>query len=497
MGFFDSFKKKEPEPPKRVLKRSYAGAAVSRLFADFTTDSKSPDAELKNALKILRSRSRELARNNEYARQYLNLMKKNVVGRKGFTLQVKALNSVGDLDMSGNDEIEKSFATWGKLGNCTVDGKMTWVDVQKMVMETLIRDGEAFIVKHYSSSFKHNFALQFIEPDQIDETYTVPSKNGSNEIRMGVELDKYKRPVAYHVLSNHPGDLEYVSITNSRKYIRLPADRVYHVYQQMRPGQTRGEPWMAPAMSAIKQLDGFREAAVINARIGASKMGFFTSPAGDGFVADEMDGHTPIMTADPGTFHSLPDGVNFTAFDPQFPSSDFDPFHKSVLKGISSALGVSYTALANDLEATSYSSIRQGALEERDTYSDHQGFIIDHFVRPVYEDWLKTVMGMGQLSLPLATFDKFSQASEFRGRAWSWVDPLKEMNASIAGLKSGVLSLQDVAAQYGKDVEELLSQIKKDKELMTQFGISYAFEPYGADHTPVTPDGYDTTGEEP
>jgi hypothetical protein len=55
--------------------------------------------------------------------------------------------------------------------------------------------------------------------------------------------------------------------------------------------------------------------------------------------------------------------------------------------------------------------------------------------------------------------------------------------------------LQDVAAQYGKDTEELLAQINKDKALMEQFGINYALEPYGAMFMPVTPDGVDPDAE--
>ena len=53
------------------------------------------------------------------------------------------------------------------------------------------------------------------------------------------------------------------------------------------------------------------------------------------------------------------------------------------------------------------------------------------------------------------------------------------------GLKSGILSLQDVASQYGKDVEELLSQIQRDRVLMQQFGVEYQLEPYNASFTPV------------
>lgn len=243
---------------------------------------------------------------------------------------------------------------------------------------------------------------------------------------------------------------------------------------------------MAPSMAGLKQLGALREAAVVNARVGASKMGFFTSPAGDGFVADDLDGNVPIMDAEPGTFHQLPNGVDFTAFDPQYPSSEFDSFHKAILKGIASGLeGASYTSLSNDLEATSYSSIRQGALEERDAYKNLQTFMIDSFIRRVYEAWLASTMEMGAIIVPLREYDRFASKSEFRGRAWSWVDPQKEMTAAVLGLKNGILSLQDVASNYGKDTEELLAQIQRDKALMEQFGVQYALEPYAAQILPV------------
>ncbi|MFZ8926078.1 MAG: phage portal protein, partial [Candidatus Nanopelagicales bacterium] len=176
------------------------------------------------------------------------------------------------------------------------------------------------------------------------------------------------------------------------------------------------------------------------------------------------------------------------SFDPQYPSNEFDAFHTSVLKGIASGLGVSYTSLSNDLEATSYSSIRQGALEERDYYRTLQQFMLDHFVRPAFDAWLEAAMEVDSFGIPVRQFERFSDAAEFRGRAWNWVDPQKEMTAAITGMKAGILSLQDVAANYGRDVEELLSQIAKDRELMSQFGVKYALEPYAAQQMPVVPE---------
>lgn len=484
MALFDFLRPKKQKPT--LSKREFAGANVSRLFNDFKDSNRSADSELQPVIRRLRNRSRDLARNNEYVKRYMYLLKTNVVGDRGFTLQVKATGATGALDESGNQAIESAFKHWGKVGRCTVDGKLSWIDAQKMAIEGLARDGEVFIVKHRNASFRDSFAIEFIEPDRVDEQLSRREPNG-NEIRMGVEFDQFRRPVAYHMLSYHPGDYDYTTTTKSPKHVRVPADRVIHLFMPIRAGQTRGEPWTAGALSAIKQLSGYREAAVVNARVGASKMGFFTSPAGDGFAADAMDQEVPIMDAEPGTFHQLPTGVQFTSFDPQFPTSDFDSFHKSVLKGIASGLGVSYTSLSNDLEATSYSSIRQGALEERDFYRQIQQFLMEHFIRPIYESWLEAAMELNSFDLPLRQFERFSEASEFRGKAWSWVDPQKEMNAAILGLKHGILSLQDVASQYGKDVEELLAQIKRDKGLMEQFDVEYALEPYGATQIGIEP----------
>lgn len=486
MGIFDFGKSKKTEKPQ-MLKRSYAAASKGRLLNDFMDSERSADSELRPVIRVLRSRSRDLARNNEYAKRYLNLIKTNVVGDRGYTLQVKALGGDGRLDQVGNDAVEMAFKKWGRRGNCTVDGKHSWLDVQRLAIESLCRDGEVFIVKHRGADFHDSFALEFLEPDQIDEQKNERLSNG-NEIRMGVELNRFKKPVAYHVLTYHPGDYDFSSATKSAKHVRIPAEKMCHIFMPLRAGQTRGEPWMSPVMSGLKQLGALREAAVINARIGASKMGFFTSPAGDGFVADDLDGNVPIMDAEPGTFHQLPTGVDFTAFDPQYPSNEFDPFHKAVLKGIASGLSVSYTALSNDLESTSYSSIRQGALEERDYYRTVQQFFLDHFVMHVFSYWLGAAMEINSFGIPLAQYDRFLESASFRAKAWSWVDPQKEMNAAVVGMKNGIMSIQDVAAQYGKDVEELFAQIQRDKALAEQFGIKFALEPYGATQVGIVPD---------
>lgn len=481
MGMLDIFRRKD----KPIRKRRYDGAQGGRLFADFMATQRSADSEIRYSLKTLRDRCRDLSRNNEYARRYLHLIKTNVVGERGATLQVKATNVDGSLDTIGNQIIENEWNRWCKAGNCTVDGRMSFVDAQAMVIESMARDGEALIRLVNDPISPDRFTLQFLEPDLIDEEKNERASNG-NEIRMGIEFDQYRRPVAYHMLTAHPGDYQFTQY--NRRTERIEAEKILHLFLPDRAQQTRGTPWMSTAITSLKMLHGYREAELVAARTAASKMGFFVSRSGDGFQGDDLeDGVVPITDASPGTFMQLPKDVEFQQWDPSHPTSAFADFEKSILRGIASGLGVSYHSLANDLTQTSYSSIRQGSIEDRDFYRMLQKYMIDHFVVPVYERWLTTAFTIGTVNLPINKFDKFASASQFRPRGFQWVDPQKEINAHVVALQNGLISMQDVANVYGRDVEEVFAQIARDKQLADQFGLKLAFEPFGGGQSPYGP----------
>ncbi len=54
--------------------------------------------------------------------------------------------------------------------------------------------------------------------------------------------------------------------------------------------------------------------------------------------------------------------------------------------------------------------------------------------------------------------------------------------AGIRILKSNVL-----ANQYGKSVDELLKQIDRDRQLADEYGVKFAFEPFGGNMEKVEP----------
>ena len=491
MALFDFLRNAQPVKKRsrggRRMGRNYSGANHGRLYADFIAPSNSADSNLKYQLGVLRDRSRDLARNNEYAKRFLNLIKTNVVGESGFTVQVRAKNNDGGLDVAGNTILENAFKTWGRVGSAEVSGRMSWLDCQRFVAEGLARDGEVFIKKIRNPAFRDGFTLQFIEPDLVDDQKNGRNEKNNNEIRMGVELDKFHRPVAYYVLTDHPND-DFFAKPQSRKHTRVPADQIIHIFMPSRTYQTRGEPFMAPAIAGLKMLGGYREAELVAARAAAAKFGVITTPSGDEYVGDdETDDAVPIIDMEPGTYSQLPAGHDFQMIDPTHPTTAFADFESAVLRGIASGFNVSYTSLSNDLTGVSYSSIRQGTIEERDHYKMLQSFLIQHFCEPIFRAWLDAALDFGNVPIPINKFDKFADNLHFRGRGFAWVDPQREISASVIGLQNGLISMNDVAANYGRDVEELFSQIQSDKEMAERYGLKTAFEPFGGGQSAYGP----------
>ena len=113
-------------------------------------------------------------------------------------------------------------------------------------------------------------------------------------------------------------------------------------------------------------------------------------------------------------------------------------------------------------------------------------------VRPIYLKWLNYAMTTKQVSIPITKYEKFANSVTFIPRSWSWIDPLKEMNANVVGLQNGQVTMSDIQRSMGRDPEELFEELSREKALADQYGIETAFSPYGATKTPVEPD---LTGE--
>ena len=470
------WKKRKQQASRPPLQRNFAAAKIDRLTQSWGGVTGSSDAVTSASLSRLRARSRQLAVDNDYARRFYKLLRSNVVGPQGIGMQVRAIYKEGKgsvvYDDDANKLIEKNWYEWAGKKHCTVDGRLSLIDVQQMLIETVAKDGEILVrkVRGRNSGNPFGFALQLLEADHLNENYNTTMSNG-NKVRMGIEYNEWDRPVAYHVLNRHPGEVVGTAY-HAEKYDRIPATDILHLFFSERPSQSRGLPWMISAMRRMRMLGTYEENELVAAGVAASKMGFFTSTDGTAYKGTDEDADGNLITeAEPGLFEQLPAGVKFEAWDPQHPTTSFGTFIKTMLRGAASGMGVSYNTLANDLEGVNFSSIRSGTLEEREMWKIMQTWMIEHFFTDVFENWLLMALTTQKIPLPLAKFEKFN-SPVWRPRGWSWVHPLKEVKSNIEAVNAGFMSAQDVASQQGQDIEDIYAQLALEQSLREKHGVT-------------------------
>lgn len=457
----------------RASSGAHLGAVHNRLTSDWILASiRSADQEIRGDLITLRARSRELVRNNDTASRYKGLVEENVVGDEGIRLQSQVKDQQGKLALELNQRIENAWNGWAEAPDVT--GQLHWTELQSLVVGSVAQDGEGLVrmIGGYSGN-RFRFALHLMDPDQLDQDFhrdpgTAPDGSVRNEVRMGVERDEWGRPVAYHCWDHHP--TEYSG--RGRERIRIPADEIIHLFRPGRVNQTRGIPWYTPALYKLHMVGKYEEAEIVASRMAAAKGGFFEKTA-DAAVPDPntKGSEKPIrFEIEPGKMDALPVGWTFSQWDPQHPTTAFKDFHKAMVRGIASGLGVSYTSLSNNLEDINYSSIRAGLLNERDAWRKVQKWLIHRYQHRVFREWMKWAVTSGALQLPTMQVDRWARA-RWQPRGWPWVDPLKDIQAAAMERRMGLNSLTRIAAERGRDIEEVFREIRQEEELADELGI--------------------------
>ncbi len=461
--------------PRPLSKKSYNAGKTNRLTGNWGASGLTEDAELRGSLAAMVRRSRELDHNNDYVKGYFEKLKINVVGSTGILLQMNVVEDNGDKDTGANQIIEKAWKEWNKKEHSSMSGKESFRDLCCLAVESLARDGEAFFQKVVNTSSKFHFSLHPIESDYLDIELNKRLSNG-NVIRLGIEMDQWNKPIAYWFLRKHPGDIIEGDYSRSEKHIRISANQIYHLRIKKRGTQNRGVPWAHASMNRLNNAQGYEENELIASRVASGKMGFFSSEDGEGYKGDGVDADgNSITEVEPGAFEKLPHGVKFIPFDPQHPTSQVPEFMKIMLRGASAGLGVSYNTFASDYTDINYSSLRQARLDDRDYYKFIQAFIVDHLCNDVFQDWLDRQFLTGEVApLPVSKFEKFNKP-KWRTRGWSWVDPKKDAEANSEAIKAGK-TLQEIAAEQGRDWEDDLDQQAVEKAKAEKLGLDHIFQ---------------------
>ena len=459
-------------------RRMYAGAKAGRLM--FTASDSSADQELYTSLRTLRARARTLVRDVVHARRAKVVTVNNVIGQ-GVGLQAKVKRQRGEkLLRQVNTGIEKAWRDWIRADACHVGGALHFSDLERLAFGEIFETGEVFIRLHPRAleDSAVPLALEVIEAERIADDHEISAPTGA-QVTLGIEHDEYGKPAAYYMHRTHPNTLR-ASPGLRDEIVRVPADQVYHLRLIERWPQTRGVPALHAAISRLNQLGEYEHAALVAARIGASKVGFFESnewaeeELGEG---QEADG-TPNTRVEPGEFTQLPHGYTFKGWDPNYPADAFDPFIRACLRGIAAGVGVSYESLSRDYSQSNYSSSRLSLLDDRDLWRVLQAWWIRSFREPLHRVWLQRAVLAGAIpevdrGQYLADVPRFSEVS-FKPRGWGWVDPTKEVAAYKEAERAGYTTKADIIAATagGADLEDVIGARARELEQLADAGLA-------------------------
>jgi lambda family phage portal protein len=475
MGFISFLRKiwnAEPSYSVRSQQRvrRYDGTKQGRLYSDWRSSNASANTEIWSSLTTLRNRSRDLCRNNDYARGAITKLVDNVIFQ-GIGLQSQAKN--------GKEQIEAAWKTWSEEPEfCHTAGKLDFAGMQQLIFRSWLESGEVFVrlVKKSFSGSPVPFALEIIEADQVPEYHN--GTYGDNRIVMGIEIDKWQRPAAYWFYSDHPGE---ILESKGRKLERIPADQIIHLYSSERPNQFRGVPLLYSTLLRLKNTGDYEEYEQIAAKAAASIMGLITTPDADllGQPSENDDGLPADEQMQAGILRYLAPGEHLEVLDPKRPNPNVTQFIECQLRASGQGIGASYELMSGDYSKTNYSSSRLSLLNSRDRFKVFQCAFTSQFNRQVYRAWLDMAVLGGVLK-----FDDYErnpalyQAVKWQFRGWAWVDPYKEVKATLAALAGGLTTMTKIAAEQGEDFEEMVATIAKERKLLASLGLSVNFDGY-------------------
>jgi lambda family phage portal protein len=432
--------------------RKYDGAAYSRRTSGWYSPSTSSTAEVETAAITLRDRMRELVRNNPWASKAINVIVSNTIGT-GIMMSAKSKNA------RGNEAAMRLWRSWAETTDCDASRRHNLYGIQNLAMRTVVESGEALIIRETTTSNTSiPFCLRVCEPDHLDRARDGQVNGGTNRIRQGIEYNEAGIVVAYWIFKEHPGD-RLVSFKDSLISVRVPADRVIHVYKEERPGQIRGVPWGASTMIRLRELDDYEDAQLLRQKISACYTAFVVDM--DGSLTNTDSSITEKI--EPGAIEILPPGRDIRFASP--PSvAGYNDYVSSVLHSVAAGFGITYESLTGDMSQVNFSSGRMGWIEmNRNIESWRWNLLVPQMLDPVWE-WF--VNGADLVGQNFATV-----RPEWTPPRREMIDPKTEIQAIKDSIRSGLMTLSEAQRMFGYDPFKLLTEYSDDLKQLDALGI--------------------------
>lgn len=453
--------------------RGYDAGDGNRLNSGWRVANESAEMTDRVSRDTIRARTRDLERSSDIMNSVTSAFRRNVIG-KGYTLH----------PMTGDQELDKKvmklWKKWCKKQNCDVTGTQNFNQMLRMAVQRKKVDGGILFVKRYTPDGLLPFKIQTMEPDELDVTRMTP-KNKNNRVVGGIEYNSYNKPIGYFFRQ-----YEIDGFTMAEP-IYVEAKDVIFYFTKRRPSQIREMSDMAHTTTRIRDTNEFMTAVSVKERILSCLAVFIkkVTPAvsqngreairGEGAKKKSYEGK--MIT--PGMIRELNAGDEIQVVNPSGQATDAERYTKTQERLIGAGNGISYEAASRDMSQSTYSSARQGMIEDEMTYYEEVEWIMD-IMSEVYETFFISAVLKGLINIK----DFWESKEQYLEHEWirptkQWIDPLKEANATKIALMSGQKTFPQVAAENGNDWRKQLDETAEALKYAEEKGIDLGGMIYG------------------
>lgn len=512
-----------PKVTHQPLEKKAAGGLegadrMSRETALWTPSFGSPDQIINHAKPLADARAADMARNDGYTTGAVDIHRDSIVGsqyRLNAQPNWRALNAPQGWAEEFQQVVEARFQTIAESEDCWLDASRTlpFTMQVRMAIACFVITGEVLGTAEWIRETRRpcKTAVQLISPDRLS------NKDGLEDtqyLRRGVVKDFRGRPVAYHIRRAHPAELmspdlyEWDVIAAEKPWGRK---QVIHIIDQLMPAQSRGVASMVAVLKQMRMTKKFQDVTLQNAVINASYAAAIESelPTVEAFAAIGAGGpNGPItgmndylgaylsslesyleeastISMDGAKIPHLFPGTKLQLKPAGTPGGVGTEYEQSLLRHIAAALGLSYEQFTRDYTKTNYSSARASANETNKNMAGKKKSVADRFAKNVYTLWLEEEIAAGNIPLPPGkradwfyeplVKDAISQCS-WIGASRGQIDEMKETQAAILRIKSGLSTYEVECARLGVDFREVFEQRAREEGVLKTLGLTFSMD---------------------
>lgn len=419
----------------------------------------------------VRARARDMERNSDMANSIISAYKRNVIG-KGYVLQARTE------DEELNKQLEELWKEWCKKKNCDVTETQSLSAMLRMAEQRKRVDGGIILKKCYVQSDFLPFKLQALEVDELDHTIMTP-KDKKNKVVGGIEYNEYNKAIGYWIRQY---DIDGYTIKDP---VYVDAKEIIFMYTKKRPSQIREMSDMAQTLTRIRDTNEFMVAVSLKQRIEACLAIFIrkalpTAGLGRG-VQESKAGRKANyegLSITPGMIKELNDGDEIQTVNPSGQATDAEGYITTQQKLMAAGQGLSYETASRDMSHSTYSSARQGSIEDEQTFIEDKE-LIEELLDEIYETFVISCVLKGLIKVR----NFWDNKKKYFKHEWvqqpkRWIEPAKETNAQKTALQSGQKTFQQIAAENGKDWRDQIDEMAEvinygNKKGLDMGGIIY------------------------